>query len=46
MLYHGDTAVELWKPGLPAQPLVGLLDMYDPQRAGAVRYTPDHIDQP
>lgn len=46
MLYHGDTAVELWKPGLPAQPLVGLLDMYDPQRVGAVRYTPDHIDQP
>lgn len=46
MLYHGDTAVELWKPGLPAQPLSGLLDMYDPQRVGAVEYTPDHIDQP
>jgi hypothetical protein len=46
MLYHGDTAVELWKPGLPAQPLVGLLDMYDPQRVGALQYTPDHIDQP
>lgn len=46
MLYHGDTAVELWKPGIPAQPLVGLLDMYDPQRVGAIRFTPDHIDQP
>jgi hypothetical protein len=46
MLYHGDTAVELWKPGLPAQPLLGLLDMYDPQRVGAVQFTPDHIDQP
>lgn len=46
MLYHGDTAVELWKPGLPAQPLAGLLDMYDPQRVGAIRYTPDHINQP
>jgi hypothetical protein len=46
MLYHGDTAVELWKPGVPAQPLAGLLDMYDPTRVGAIQYTPDHIDQP
>ncbi|MFE9708439.1 hypothetical protein [Streptomyces sp. NPDC005930] len=42
MLYHGEMAVELWKPGLPAQPLTGLLDAY----ARAVRYTPDHVDQP
>jgi hypothetical protein len=46
MLYHGDTAVELWKPGVPAQPLAGLLDMYDPGRVGAIQFTPDHIDQP
>ncbi len=46
MLYHGDTVVELWKPGVPDQPLSGLLDMYDPQQVGAIQYTPDHIDQP
>ncbi|HEX9074144.1 MAG TPA: hypothetical protein VF932_00110 [Anaerolineae bacterium] len=46
MLYHGDTAVELWKPGVPAQTLAGLLDMYDPTRVGAIQYTPDHIEQP
>jgi hypothetical protein len=45
MLYHGETTVELWKPGLPAQPLQGLLDMYDPKRVGAIEYTPDHIEQ-
>lgn len=42
MLYHGEMAVELWKPGLPRQPLRGLLDVY----ARSVRYTPDHVDQP
>ncbi|MCZ9351180.1 hypothetical protein NGM36_15480 [Streptomyces mutabilis] len=42
MLYHGEMAVELWKPGLPEQPLQGLLDAY----AQSVRYTPDHVDQP
>jgi hypothetical protein len=42
MLYHGEMAVELWKPGLPERPLQGLLDAY----AHAVHYTPDHVDQP
>lgn len=42
MLYHGEMAVELWKPGLPEQPLQGLLDAY----ARSVHYTPDHVDQP
>ncbi len=46
MLYHGDTAVELWKPNIPTQPLQGLLDMYDPNRVGAIEYTPEHIAQP
>lgn len=46
MLYHGETVVELWKPGASDQPLQGLLDMYDPQRVGAIEYTFDHIDQP
>ncbi len=46
MLYHGDTAVELWKPGISVQPLAGLLDMYDPAKVGAIAYTPDHIEQP
>lgn len=46
MLYHGETVVELWKPGASDQPLQGLLDMYDPQRVGAIEYTPDHIEQP
>jgi hypothetical protein len=43
MLYHGDTVVELWRPGAPARPLEGLLDLYE---HGAIRYTPDHITQP
>lgn len=46
MLYHGETVVELWKPGASDQLLQGLLDMYDPQRVGAIEYTYDHIDQP
>lgn len=46
MLYHGETVVELWKPGASEQSLQGLLDMYDPQRVGAIEYTYDHIDQP
>jgi hypothetical protein len=46
MLYHGETVVELWKPGASEQLLQGLLDMYDPQRVGAIEYTYDHIDQP
>lgn len=46
MLYHGDTTVELWKPGIGAVPLEGLLDMYDPRRIGAIEYTHDHIHQP
>ena len=45
MLYHGDTVVELWKPGNIATPLQGLLDMYDPKCTGAIKYTPDHIHQ-
>jgi hypothetical protein len=45
MLYHGDTVVELWKPKLPPQPLQGLLDLYDPERIGAIKYTPEHIEQ-
>lgn len=45
MLYHGDTVVELWKSNNNPQPLQGLLDMYDPQRVGAIEYTPDHIEQ-
>ena len=46
MLYHGETVVELWKPGASDEPLQGLLDMYDPKRVGAIEYTFDHIDQP
>jgi hypothetical protein len=46
MLYHGETVVELWKPNASPQPLQGLLDMYDPDRVGAIEYTYDHIDQP
>ena len=46
MLYHGETAVELWKPDASDQPLQGLLDMYDPQRVGAIEYTYDNIEQP
>ncbi|MER5782720.1 hypothetical protein ABT104_13510 [Streptomyces mobaraensis] len=42
MLYHGEMAVELWKPGLPQEPLQGLLDTY----ARSVGYTPEHVDQP
>jgi hypothetical protein len=46
MLYHGDTVLELWKPGSAGQPLEALLDLYDPARGGAIRYTPEHIHQP
>lgn len=46
MIYHGETTVELWKPNTSPEPLQGLLDMYDPQRVGAIEYTFDHIDQP
>lgn len=42
LLYHGEMAVELWKPGLPTQPFHGLLDLY----GTAVRYTPDDVPQP
>ncbi|MFF2809575.1 hypothetical protein ACFVT2_20810 [Streptomyces sp. NPDC058000] len=42
MLYHGEMAVELWKPGLPAEPLSGLLDVF----ATAVGFRTDHIEQP
>ncbi|MFF9687919.1 hypothetical protein [Streptomyces sp. NPDC014623] len=42
LLYHGEMAVELWKPGLPAQPFHGLLDLY----GTAVRFTPDDVPQP
>ncbi len=45
MLYHGDTVVELCKPNLPHQPLQGLLDLYDPEGIGAIKYTPEHIYQ-
>lgn len=43
MLYHGDTVIELWKPGAPARPLEGLLDLYE---SGAIRHTTHHIAQP
>jgi hypothetical protein len=43
MLYHGDTVVELWKPGAGGRPLEGLLDLYE---SGAIDWTPDHITQP
>lgn len=33
MLYHGDTALELWKGGIPERPLKGLLDLFDPTRS-------------
>ncbi|MFI6585098.1 hypothetical protein [Embleya sp. NPDC050493] len=46
MLYHGEMALELWGPGRPEEPLRGLLDLFDPQVLGAVRFHPDHIDQP
>lgn len=46
MLYHGDTLVELWKPGVPETPLAGLLDLFEPAGGGALDYTPDHIEQP
>lgn len=46
MLYHGDTVVELWKPSVPDTPLEGLLDLFDPKRRGAIRYRPDHLEQP
>ncbi|MGP3966556.1 hypothetical protein [Streptomyces sp. 6N223] len=42
MLYHGEMAVELWKPGLPAEPLSGLLDVF----AASVDFRTDHIEQP
>ncbi|KUH39024.1 MULTISPECIES: hypothetical protein [Streptomyces] len=42
LLYHGEMAVELWKPGLPSQPFQGLLDLY----GTAVRFTPDDVPQP
>lgn len=42
LLYHGEMAVELAKPGICAQPLDGLLDLF----GDAIRHTPDHIDQP
>ncbi len=45
MLYHGETTVELFKPHLSEQPLEGLLDMYDPDRIGAIEYTADNIKQ-
>lgn len=46
MLYHGEMAVEVWRDGLPGEPLKGLLDLFDPLAVGAVRYDADHIDQP
>ncbi|MFF0009728.1 hypothetical protein ACFYQT_40770 [Streptomyces tibetensis] len=42
LLYHGEMAVELWKPGLPSQPFQGLLNLY----GTAVRFTPDDVPQP
>ncbi|MFD4314932.1 hypothetical protein [Streptomyces sp. NPDC058548] len=42
LLYHGEMAVELWKPGLPAHPFQGLLDLY----GTAVQFTPDDVPQP
>lgn len=42
LLYHGEMAVELWKPGLPSQPFQGLLDQY----GTALQFTPDDVPQP
>ncbi|MEU9558387.1 hypothetical protein [Streptomyces fumanus] len=42
LLYHGEMAVELWKPGVPPEPFTGLLDLY----GTAVTYTPDDVPQP
>ncbi|WP_329200156.1 MULTISPECIES: hypothetical protein [unclassified Streptomyces] len=42
LLYHGEMAVELWKPGLHSQPFQGLLDLY----GTTVRFTPDDVPQP
>ncbi len=46
MLYHGEMVVELWKPGVPARTLQGVLDLFDPARRRAIRYTPDEVAQP
>lgn len=42
LLYHGEMAVELWKPGPRREPFTGLLDLY----GTAVQYTPDDVPQP
>ncbi|AQS72434.1 hypothetical protein [Streptomyces pactum] len=42
LLYHGEMAVELWKPGLRQESFTGLLDLY----GTAVKYTPDDVPQP
>lgn len=46
MLYHGETAIELWKPQAHGQPLAGLLDVYDPDKDAAVVWSADHVHQP
>ncbi|MEU4209593.1 hypothetical protein AB0F13_06225 [Streptomyces sp. NPDC026206] len=42
LLYHGEMAVELWKPGIPAEPFRGLLGLFGTD----IRFTPDHVEQP
>lgn len=46
LLYHGEMAVELWKPGILDTPLTGLLDQYDLAADVSIHFTADHIDQP
>ncbi len=46
MLYQRRDGLELWEPTSPKRALRGLLDLFDPQVLGAVRFHPDHIDQP
>lgn len=46
MLYHGEMALELWRPDSPDEPLTGLLDLFDPLGRAAIEFREDHIDQP
>lgn len=46
MLYHGEMALELWRPDVPDEPLTGLLDLFDPRGRAAIAFRSDHIDQP
>jgi hypothetical protein len=45
-LYHGEMALELWRADSRDEPLAGLLDLFDPQRAAAISFRAGHIGQP